>query len=227
MLTSNLGGLVSSVDTMGMMMMFGPMLKRYVGDLQGIGMGYALQTERAMVEGVSYIHMPNGKSGLSKLVAQPGSTGDVPGFVGDDAVSYTRFNFDFQGLHPLVQELLNTVGPMMGMPMGGPEGEQIAQQMEMFKQLMSCFGKEVHMAQTLKRPITADSMGTVFALECVKPQEFDQFMSMMGPQMGAEPRDFQGHRIFTMAGNPHGDDEPDGRRHGRATRRCPSASAAA
>jgi hypothetical protein len=69
---------------------------------------------------------------------------------------------------------------------------------EMVEQVCSFFGQDVYLAQSVAQPITVDSMGQVVALECVKPAEFEQFMTMMGAQAGIESRDFLGHRIFTM-----------------------------
>jgi len=198
LMTRDLGPLIAAYDPTMMMMTIGPMLGQFIGDIKGFGMGVRLDGPVAMLEQTVSVYMPNGKSGLTALMDTQAPRGDVPGFVGSNALSYTAMNFEFDGMPALIDRIMQML-PFLAPPPPQGEGEMDAPTpQEMIAQLFSCFGREVHFVQALDRPIAADSLKQLTAIECIKPEELDNFLSAMGPQMGLEGRDFGGRRVYTM-----------------------------
>jgi hypothetical protein len=198
LLTRNLGPLVAAYDPTMMMMTIGPMLGQFIGDIRGFGMGVRLDGPVAMLEQTMSVYMPNGKSGLTALMDTQTPRGDVPGFVGSNTLSYTAMNFEFDGMPALIDRVMQML-PFLAPPPPQGEGEMDAPTpQEMMAQLFSCFGRQIHVVQALNRPIAVDSLKQLTAIECVKPEELDNFLSAMGPEMGLEGRDFGGRRVYTM-----------------------------
>jgi hypothetical protein len=196
LLLRDLGPLIAANDPTMMMMTLGPMLGGIIGDIKGFGMGYRLDGPVAMLEQTVSVYMPNGKAGLTALLDTQTPRGELPAFVGPNALSYTAMNFEFDGVPALVERVMSML-PFLSMPPGQGEADAPSPQ-EMIAQLFSCFGRKVHVVQTLDRPIAVDSLKQLAAIECVKPDELDNFLSAMGPDIGMEGRDFLGRRVYTM-----------------------------
>ena len=182
----------------GMMMgMFTP----FIGDIQALGASTSLNSDKAMIESAYAIYMPDGKVGLTAMFDTQTPYGDLPPFVGQNTISYSRFNFEFDKVPDFVMQLMGMMAQMPGAP---ADPETIQEIDEMLRLVASMLGSEVHTVTTLNRPIDADSQAMIFAIKCTKPQEFENFMAEMGPQFGFEPRDFLGQRIFTLPGDVFG-----------------------
>jgi len=168
------------------------MAKTMIGDIHGLGVSLSLDSDSAIIEETIAVYMPNGKSGLTALLDTQTQRGDVPPFVGPDTVSYTRMNFEFENLPDFVLEILQTMGPMMAM-----QPEQMHEAVDMIARLCDTLSSEVYFVSTLSRPITAESSSTVFAVRCIQPQEFENFVAEFAPMGGFEPREFLGQRIYS------------------------------
>jgi hypothetical protein len=196
LLMRDLGPLIAAYDPTMMVASLGPMLGQFIGNIRGFGMGLRLDGPVAMIEQTLSVYMPNGKTGLTALMDTPTPRGDVPGFVGSNTLSFAEMNFEFEGMPALIQQIMQMLPFLAPPPAQGEEDAPTPQ--EMIAQVFSCLGRKVYMLQTLDRPIAVDSLKQVTAIECVKPEELDNFLSAMGPQMGMEGRDFAGRRIYTM-----------------------------
>lgn len=182
----------------GMMMgMFTP----FIGDIRALGGSFSLNGDKAMIESAYAIYMPDGKVGLSAMFDTQTPYGDLPPFVGQNTISYSRFNFEFDMVPDFVMQLMGMMAQMPGAP---ADPETIQEIDEMLRLVASMLGNEVHTVTTLDRPIAADSQTMIFAVKCTKPQELENFLAEMGPQFGFEPRDFLGQRIFTLPGDVFG-----------------------
>lgn len=192
MLTRDLGSLVAGADPMGMSMMVAPMLSQFVGSFAGAGMSMRFDASSAMVEQTAFISMPRGKAGLTALVDHGTPRAAPPTFVPADALSYSRMNMDFSGLGALVGQIAAMLPMMMEMDPNQPGPADLV------ARFASCLGDEVHVVQSVERPIRAGSMQQTIAIRCTKPAELDGMLTELGAAIGMEPRDFLGHRIFTM-----------------------------
>ncbi len=169
------------------------MAKTIIGDIHGLGVSLSLDSDSAIVEETVAVYMPNGKAGLTALLDTQTPRGDVPPFVGPDTVSYTRMNFEFENLPDFVLEILQTMGPMMQM-----QPEQMHEAVDTIARLCDTLSSEIYFfVSTLSRPITAESSSTVFAVRCIQPQEFENFVAEFAPMGGFEPREFLGQRIYS------------------------------
>jgi len=190
-LSRDFGELLSAVNPMLAMMGVGEMFKMIIGDIHGIGMGYQLDGEGGMVEGTASLYMPYGKAGLTALTDSAVPRGPVPRFVGPDALSYSFLNFEFSGMSALVQQLMML--RLFAPPPSG-EGEAPTPQ-ELMQRLFVCLGSQVHTSEAVEYPITKDSLKQFGAIECTRPQEFEETLNALAPEL--EGRDFLGHRLYT------------------------------
>lgn len=192
-LTRDLMQIVSAFDEMGMLMFVMPTIRELFGDIRGFGMGARIDGTDAMLEGRWSVYMPAGKRGLTRLMDLSAPRAEMPSFVGLDSVSYSSLNFRFDQVVSVLRSVINS-NPLLAMQSGdimpileGPVAD-----------ILATLGSRVHTSTTISRPITAQSLGGVFAIEAKDPQQFENLFGQFAPEMGMEPRDFLGQRIFTM-----------------------------
>lgn len=193
LLTRDLLDLMAGSDPMGMAQMMRPTLRELFGEVQGYGMGMRVNAPTAMVEQTLTAYMPNGKKGLTALADIPVQRGTLPAFVGPDTLTYTTFSFRFSGLMDVIRKVVNS-NPMFAMQVG-PQLDEIA---PIVNQVTATLGTQVHYAMSGTQPFKGENRQTIFAIECTKPQDFENFLSPLAAQAGIEARDFLGQRIYTM-----------------------------
>jgi hypothetical protein len=180
-----------------MFMMIQGMFQSLVGDIQAVALGVRLDGPSAMVEETFAVYMPNGTSGLTALVDTGTPRRDVPPFVGPEAIAYSRMNFEFDG----VPGFLRTIGQTN--PMLGPQIDQfLFTYGATIDKVCSNLGPEVHSVATLTRPIRLSSLKTLYAIQSRQPEQVEAVLAEYAPQMGLEPRDFVGNRIYTLPFDP-------------------------
>jgi hypothetical protein len=194
LLTRDVMDIISAADEMGMAQMIKPMVRAVFGEVQSYGMGLRMDAGPAMLEETFSIVMPSGKAGLTTLIDEPTPRGKLPAFVGADTVSYTRFNFEFANLMDVIKKIV-TSNPMLN----AQAGEMIPQIEEQMGPILAAMGSQMHVATSVSKPYTANSQRTMTAIECTKPQDFENAFGKFAGQMGLEPRDFLGQRIYTMS----------------------------
>jgi hypothetical protein len=195
MLMRDMPMMLSGVDQMGMLAVATPILQQYIGRITGVGAGMSISGDNAMIEQRMFVSMPDGKSGFTALMDTAEASMDIPSFVPADAISYSQFTFEFDGVAPLIGRLARTAA-MMGAPIGDANAVQQIEQV--ITQFTDTLGRRVHQVQVADQPATPDSGYSVVAIECPDVQGMDQFVSMFGAGMGFEGRDFVGQRIYSM-----------------------------
>jgi hypothetical protein len=193
-LLRDLAGLMPGDPTVMMAQMF---FKQIVGDIQAIGFGVRIGNDDVMVEETVTVYMPEGKSGLTTLLSHETPQGKAPPFVGPDCLTYTRFNFRFDGVMDFMRGL-GAMNPMIGAQLNpmidlyGPTIEKVC----------AALGPEVHSTVKITRPLTLDSLKTLYAIQSSRPGDVEAVLAEYAPGMGLEARDFLGHRIYSMDFNP-------------------------
>ena len=187
--------MLSGMDQMGMLAVATPILQQYFGRITGMSAGITLDGTNAMLEQRMFIAMPDGKAGFTALMDSPEAAMEIPSFVPADTLSYGQFTFEFEGVAPLVGRIARTAA-MMGMPMGDPNAVQ--QMEQIVTQFTDTLGRRVHLLQTRGATGEPGTGATLVAIQCPDVPGMDQFVSMFGPGMGFEGRDFAGQRIHTM-----------------------------
>lgn len=191
-LTRDLMQLVMAGDEMGMMQMMSPTFKALFGDIRGIGMSARMDGDDAMLEGRWSVYMPSGKSGLPRLFDLSGPRGEVPSFVGPDAVTFSAMNVRFDQVVPVLRTIIQS-NPILAM-----QAQEMMPTLEgPVADVLATLGTSVHSWTTITRPLTAESVGTAFAIEAREQQEFENLIAEFAPEIGLEPRDFLGQRIYS------------------------------
>ncbi|MCP4836295.1 MAG: hypothetical protein GY895_16190 [Phycisphaera sp.] len=180
---------------MGPLGLVRPMIDETFGDVRGYGFAATVPADASDASLIltASILAPGEKKGLMSLIGETSSTGQAPpSVVGADAIGYGRMNVDFKGMVPLFQKLA------AAMPMGGEEMEMYLEQFgPMMQGAMETMGPVVHTVSTVSRPIEIDSASTTMIIPTSDPEKVQPIMSMFGPSMGLEPRDFAGETLWS------------------------------
>jgi len=191
---TNLADSVVQMDSAGMAMMFIPMLKTIVGDIDGLAESVHLSpSSDVFVEATYTALMTDGRSGLMGLIGADTTSQPIPSFVSLDAVSYTQGQIDLKKIAPLMKEAIMS-NPMIGMQMGG----QMEQMEAGFNLFFNPLGSTYHSFSTGQLPYDAESVGYLLAIDCKDEEAFGNALSMTLPMMGATPTDFLGNQLFTI-----------------------------
>ena len=194
LMTRDLGPIVSSLDQMGMMMMVMPLAKQVFGDYGGAA--YSANINDAGDDYVStakgFVYLPNGKNGVPAMFNGSVPVGDIASFVPSEAMNYSTMHMSFDPLPGMVQKVMNFAG-MMGVQQGQQQ-EIIA----MATRVAEATGNRATTWSTIERPITLESMQSVFAMEAPDGQAIDEMLGMAGAQAGMEGKDFAGGRLYEM-----------------------------
>ncbi|MHC4946669.1 MAG: hypothetical protein ACYTG1_00190 [Planctomycetota bacterium] len=192
-LTRGLMDLLAGSQDMGMMMMMmQPLIPAVFGDIQGLGAGVRFDGPDAMVEEPFFVYMPNGKGGIPALMDTAADRAPLPPFVGPDTLNYVSLNFETQNVPGFIDGVVKAM-PMLQMQFG----DQFPEFMAQVEQLCAALGTRMHMATTVSRPLQADSIRQLFALEATNVEALESQLAGLVPMMGLEPRDFLGQRIFS------------------------------
>ncbi len=195
-------GAMQGEDGGGMMMFIGPMIEQVVGKVAGAGWTVALGGSNAMVEQTWFVHMPQGKTGLTSLVGAESARPRVPSFVSPETTSYFTVNIDTAAIGPFVRQMLRN--PMMGGQLDQQTMEDIEKRVT---EVFATMGSDLHIASRIVKPLTANSQRTIIAMKCEKPQEFENILAREAEGMGFERRDFLGQAIYTI--DPMGSGVPE------------------
>jgi hypothetical protein len=176
-------------------MMIG-MLRSVVGDIRGIGMAMRFDAPAAMIEQKVAVYMPRGKAGLSELVDVPAPGREVPSFVGPDAMAYSAMGFRFEKVMDFLRGLVRA-NPLLGMQLD----PLLAEHGPMLERICLALGPQVHLVGKLRQPVTLTSAEQVIAVRSSQPAVVEEALAKHAAGL-FEPRDFLGHRIYTMDWNP-------------------------
>lgn len=193
LMTRELVQMISGVDQTGMMMMAGPMARAIFGDIRGIGTSMRLNSPEAMMEQKMTVYMPHGKGGLSRLFDVQTPREDLPSFTGPNSTYYTSVNLAFDKVADVLRDIIRGA-PMIQMAVG----DGFDQIEPMVREMTATLGPKMYFNSALTRPIALDSATTLFAIDCRDEQAYENIFAQFAPEMGLQPRDFLGHRIYSM-----------------------------
>ncbi|HIO52475.1 MAG TPA: hypothetical protein EYN32_02405 [Phycisphaerales bacterium] len=189
----NLADLIIQADESRMIGTFLPMLKGAIGDIDGFAETVTVAPNDDVFLNASYtIWMPNGRGGLLGIASSVPSVTETPSFVGEDTVSYSQINVDFDKIAPWFRSVIAMI-PMMPMP------PQELDEMEQSVALaLAPLGSTMHVVSSLTLPLSPNSVGFLLAVECEDSEEMETYLSTMMPMTGSEPREFLGYRIYPL-----------------------------
>jgi len=193
-LLTNLADTIMQMDDSGMSMMILPMVKSFVGDVDGIMETVTFDSTGNIALDASYtIYMGDGRNGLLGLISDKTADVEIPSYVTHDTLSYSQIQIDTDKVVPFLMETISS-NPMLAMQIG-PQSDQIEQ---VLQQAFSPLGSQVHMLTTGYLPINNDSLGYLVAIECIDEPAFNDFLVTVMPGIGADPTDFLGYQIYTL-----------------------------
>ncbi len=195
LLTGKLTEMLAAGNPMGMMIQ--QMVTRILGDIRAVGAGFRLGGPSLILQERFAVYMPDGTAGLTALVDFETPRRDLPSFVAPDAVAYSSMNFEFDGVMGFFRDL-GRADPMLGAQLDMFLVEHGAR----IEQVCAALGPQIHNVVTLKRPINLGSLKTLTAIRSQRPGQVEAVLAEFAPAMGMEPRDFLGHRIYTLGFNP-------------------------
>ena len=180
---------------MGPLGLVRPMIQEAFGDVRGYGFGATVPADSAAASMVltASILAPDGKEGLLSLFSEESATGQAPpAAVAAGATAYGRMNVDFKKVVPFFNDLAAAI------PMGGEEIEMYLDQFgPIMEGALATMGPAVHTISTVRRPIEIDSAATTVVIPTSDPEKVMPLLSMFGPSMGMEPRDFLGETLWS------------------------------
>ena len=194
-LLTNLADTFLQMDTSGMGMTLLPMAKTVIGDIDGLAQTVSFSSSKETILEAKYtILMRDGRNGLMSLLAVDSPQSTIPYFVGENTISYVQAYINYDKVVPLVNEVISST-PLLSMQLTPQMLEQLGMSISMFT---SNLGKQTHYVTAGSIPYSADSYGTLMAIECLNEEQFSSALGMMLPSLGATPVDFLGNQIFTM-----------------------------
>ena len=175
-----------------MMGMATPIIQTAFGDISGYGFWMKAAADGNLFEYGSNIGVNGDPVGLMKLVSLAKPLSEIPDYVSAEAVSYGRVDFDFKNLVPTIQQIIAAL----------PEGQaaQIQPMIQMYAPMMQgaleTMGPEIHVFTTVTDDELAPTRMTM-AIPTTDPESMNQLLSMFGPMMSMQPRDFKGDTVYS------------------------------
>lgn len=193
-LLTNLADTIMQIDSSGMAMRFLPTLKTAIGDIDGIAESVTISpSSDVFIEATYTALMNDGRTGLMGLIGANTTSEPIPSFVAPDALSYSQGQIDLSKFTSLIKETLMS-NPMLGIQMAGHMDQMEAG----FNLFFNPLGSTYHTFSTGQLPLTDDSIGYLFAIECKDEEAFGNTLGSTLPMMGATPTDFLGNQLFTI-----------------------------
>jgi len=194
-LLTNLADTFLQMDTSGMGMMMLPIAKTAFGDIDGLAETVTFSSSKdTILEAKFTMLMRDGRDGLMSLLAADSPKSEIPSFVGEDTISYSQTYINYDKVVSLVNEIIAS-NLMLSRQLSPQMVEQLGSGISMFTDNL---GKQTHIVTTGSIPYSADTYGTLMAIECLNEEQFSNALGMMLPSLGATPVDFLGNQIFTL-----------------------------
>lgn len=178
-------------DQMGMVPMLRDSFDAAIGPVRGIAVSAGPGTGDTLLSWSGGIWMPEGPGGLLRLFAQDSPPATMPGWVGPDTVSVMRLNVDFKRIPDWIRSVVATNPMLMGL------GQMIDQFEPTLRAILDPLGRRVLQVQTVTRPLTAESIGTVSAIACTNPTGLSDALAATAPEAEMASHDFQGHQVWS------------------------------
>jgi hypothetical protein len=154
------------------------------------------------------------RTGLVKIIALPAKDASIPAFVPAEAVKFSRFRLDGKQTWAELQKLAAAISPQAqaglnsAIDMANMYGQQKNPAFDIRTSLFGNLGDDII---TYQKPVSGDSLvelanpPTLYLVAVSNPEEVISAIKTIGslaaPQdaAAAEPREFLGHKIYTLA----------------------------
>jgi len=178
-------------DPMGMTHMLRASFDAVVGPVRGIAIAGGTGESGSMVEVSGAVWMPDGLGGVLRLLAGDTPIGGSAAWLGPDAISVSRLNVRFRRIPDWLREVVASNPMLMGV------GQMLDQIEPAMRAILDPLGREMLMIGTLTRPITAESLRELQVIACTNPVGLSDALAATAAESGMEPREFQGHQVWS------------------------------
>jgi hypothetical protein len=151
-----------------------------------------LEQSDMLLEWSAALWMPEGQGGLLQLLSANTPRAALPSWVGPDVVAMSRLNMSFKHIPDWLRSVVASNPMLMGV------GQMLDQSEPAMRAMLGPLGRRMQTIQTLARPITVDSFQSVQVIECSDPQSLADAIAASAPKANMEPREFQGHQIWSV-----------------------------
>ena len=151
-----------------------------------------LENSDRILEWSAGLWMPEGQGGLLRLLSSNTPRAALPSWVGPDVVAMSRLNVSFKRIPDWLRSVVASNPMLMGV------GQMLDQVEPELRAMLGPLGQRMQTVETLARPITVDSLQSVQVIECSDPQSLADAISTSAPKAKMEPREFQGHQIWSL-----------------------------
>lgn len=204
-------GLGSVIEGAGPAMMLMPMIEAPletigIGGVKALSVGMDVDHAGALMAQRIGVYMPEGKTGLLKLLDVDSAKGELPAFVGPEAIGYSRYNFRFDGVMGVVREVIAAM-PDDVQFMAEDAMMQVG---PMIEQMLAGLGPEIHAIQfkadpqpagggmnPVMGPLPVDLAGRLWAIRSTNIETLQGMLAMFAPQAGLEQREFLGQTVYS------------------------------
>ncbi len=164
-----------------------------VGAIEAAGIGVRFDTDAGVMEQSLALLAPQ-KRGLLNLFDDGLVTFEPPAFVPADAMGVWSLALRFDRVTELLRAVMRALPPEM-------REQALAGFDQTVAPILGSLGSQLHVVQTLSRPIGPDSASSFVAIRLVDPLSLANSINGFAPMLQLTPRDFEGNQIFE-AQNP-------------------------
>ena len=182
---------VGLMDSMGMVPMIQGSFDAAVGPVRAMAVSAGPGDGDDLLSWSAAIWMPEGQGGLLRLFSHNTPRESLPGWVGPDTSAVSRLNIDFRRIPDWIRSVIASNPMLVGM------GQMVDQSEELMRSILNPLGRRILQVQTVTRPLTSTSIASVAAIECTNPTGLSDALAATAPQADMEPRDFQGHQVWS------------------------------
>lgn len=182
---------VGLFDSMGMVPMIQGSFDAALGPIRAMAVSGGPGVGDALLSWSGAIWMPAGQGGMLRLLAHDTPREALPGWVGPDTSAVTRLNIDFKRIPDWIRAVIGSNPMLMGM------GQMLDQSEVLMRSILDPLDRQMLQVQTVTRPLTSTSIASVMAVACTNPAALSDAIAATAPQADMEPRDFQGHQIWS------------------------------
>ncbi len=185
---------IEARETMGVASMVRASFDEAIGPIRGIGLAAGAGGDGLLASWSAAIWMPEGYGGLMRLLRKDSEVAPLPGWIGQDVWSIIRFNVSFGHIPDWIRSVVASNPMLMGV------GQMLNQFEPTLRAILDPLGERLLTVSSIQRPLTPESLRSLTVIACEHPTNLSDAIAANAPETGMEPREFQGHQIWTMEG---------------------------
>ncbi|MCH2140040.1 MAG: hypothetical protein MK100_03295 [Phycisphaerales bacterium] len=182
---------IAVFDDMGIGRMVQASFDAAIGPMRALSFQSGMGEGDVLAEMSGAIWMPDGKGGMLELMATMDDRGRLPDWISPSAIAISSMHVSFGSIPDWFRGVVASNPFLMGF------GQLFEQNEPTIRSMIDPLGERMLMESTVTRPLTVDSLASVMRIDCTDPRSLSDALAASAPQVGLEPREFQGHQIWS------------------------------